>query len=830
VLVIIAAVGAGIGAGLHGGAQPEPKAAPAAAAPQPRVDAEGVPLPPGALARFGSSRMRHADAIYSLAFSPDGRAILSAAGDGTRIWDTTTGKVIHQFADDGGWGRAMCYSADGREVLTVCGDKPASLVRRNAATGMETLRVELRDDDRFGNAFAPDGRRLAVSWRDKTIRLYDTSSGKETQNIPYVGSTARMAFSPDGHQLAVVESRDVITLHDTSTGRKLGELQRDGANYSIVTFAPDGRTLAALTAADRGLATEIDLWDAPARKHLRRITGPDVHSAIHIAFSPDGKLLAQTSQNPDVVLWDVVTGQEVRRMRTYPSVTVAAFSPDGRTLAAASAGGAITLWDVATGKLLQPSADPIIGVFDLRFTDGGRQLVGTSERLRAWEIATGRAVDRFAPLTSRTTFRLPVLSADQRLIAERATPRDDGPSIRLWDAQTGRLVRSIEGIKSYWPATAFTPDSRRLIAGGVENVIQVFDVADGKELGRMTGHARVSRLAVTPDGRRLASASSDASARGDYAVRLWDLQTYKELRRFVPRRGSVFDMSFSPDGRRLATAGGEPGRLNNRGEVQVWDVESGREIRALEGHAERVSRVQFSPDGRIVVTGSLDRTIRLWELATGAERERITGHRGTIYSVTFSPHGRLLAASSPDAPVYLWDVYARSEAHPPPTPADVDRLWTDLAAADAQTAFRAIRRLVNAPDAAVALLRERLLPVPAADAGRVKELIAKLDASKFADRHAAAKELIAVADPAAEQLRTALAETKSAEVRQSLQAILDRLEAGTPEILRALRAVEILEQIGIPAACEHLKALAGGAAGATLTHAATDALGRLEQR
>jgi hypothetical protein len=313
-------------------------------------------------------------------------------------------------------------------------------------------------------------------------------------------------------------------------------------------------------------------------------------------------------------------------------------------------------------------------------------------------------------------------------------------------------------------------------------------------------------------------------------VRLWDLTTCKEARQLKCRLRSVNTAAFSPDGWRLVTICGGRNRPGDRSEVQLWDVALGRELRSFAGHAGWATVVAFAPDGRTFATGGYEVPMRLWEVTSGGERQLFTGHAGTIDSVAVSPDGRTLAASSSDAPIYLWDIYGRPDPMQPPTADDLNQCWTDLTAADAAIAFRSIRRLIAAQDAAIALLRDRLKLIPPPDAERVKQLIEKLDNQKYAERQAAAKEMDAVADRAAEQLRSAWGATKSAEVRQALQATLDRLDAATPETLRALRSVEVLEQIGTQAAREHLKALAGGARGATLTRAAAEALKRLDPR
>jgi RNA polymerase sigma factor (sigma-70 family) len=829
--VVLTALGIGTGFAMMPSGQPGPKANPPApmavgpGVPRPPVDAEGVPLPPGVVARLGSTRFRHAGSVYRVEFAPDGKSLMTTAPGGTRLWDAGTGRLVRHLLEAGLFGRWPCFSPDGRELRIIVDGKPGSFVRRDVATGRELLRVRLADERPYVTAATLDGRRFAVGWMDKSVRIYSATDGREAFRFTVEGAGVRsLDFSPDGRRLAVADFRNVISFFDASTGRPTGELKRDGVTYTFVTHSPDGRSLAAL-AIENGQPIEsvIDLFDVPAGRHLRRISGWDMLSARHLVFSPDCSLLAVASQRPDVVLWDPATGREVRRLRTYPSVLATAFSPDGKTLAAASGAGTISLWDVASGKLCPASADPIIGLYQLRFTDGGRLLIGTSERRITWDVASGREVARSAEKASG--YGLPVLSPDGRLVAALTDPRDANQELILSDAATGEQIRTIPGRFNLRPYPTFTPDGRRIIVGDTEYAIRIFDVATGQPSATLMGHgSRIDWLAVSPDSRSLASPSRD----GDSIVRLWDLTTCKETRQFKCRLGSVNAAAFSPDGRRLVTICGERNRPGDRSEVQLWDMASGREQRSFAGHAGWATVLAFAPDGRTFITGGYGVPLRLWEVTSGGERYLFTGHSGTIDSVAVSPDGSTLAASSSDAPIYLWDIYGRSDPQQPPTADELNQCWTDLAATDAAVAFRSIRRLIAAPDAALALLRDKLKTLSPTDAERVKQLIANLDSPKFADRQAAAKELDAVADRTADQLRATLTATKSAEARQALQTILDHLDAATPEVLRVLRSVEVLEQFGTKAARDQLKTLAGGAAGAILTKAAADAVKRME--
>ena len=431
--IALAAVGVGTGAALLPAGQPRPQAAPPASPPvahapgspaAPRVDAEGVPLPPGVLTRFGSSRMRHAGQVFRIEFAPSGKSLVSASWEGIRIWDPATGKLIRFIpAVEKSWLLGLQSSAAGQDLLTFWRSEPSCLRVLDAKTGRETRRVDLGKGNVQSATISPSGRLVAVSWLDeKTVGVLDTATGKEKFRLAATGHVGRgIAFTADDRTMAVAELGGSLRLYDTATGTMTVELKADGPQGLFITFSPDGRTLVTLTVPITGLATEINLWDVATGKQVRRISGPDVESTNHIAFSPDGKFLAGSNRNTDVILWEAATGREVRRFRCWPVSRATAFSPDGRTLAVAHNEGTITLWDVATGRLLPASADPIVGVSQLRFSANGRQIIGWAGRFIAWDAATGKEVRRYAAPPGQRGQCL--LLPDGRLIAS-LRPKD----------------------------------------------------------------------------------------------------------------------------------------------------------------------------------------------------------------------------------------------------------------------------------------------------------------------------------------------------------------------------------------------------------------------
>ncbi|MFO0851902.1 MAG: WD40 repeat domain-containing protein [Gemmataceae bacterium] len=671
-------------------------------------------LPPHVRRVFGQARLRHADRVNALAYSPDGSLLASASRDGTvKLWDLGNGRerlTYRGHADtpaevDGERTNvlrvaAVAFAPDGRAVASAGGP---DVHLWEPTTGKRIKTLSGHAGPVKGLAFGSSPNTLVSVGDDRRVVVWDVDKGKPTHTFPDQPTRVEaVAVGAGGKLVATVNAGGELTVYpltDPTKGPLTVVPTNDGRQAGFgVAFAADGGILAGGGDRLARLFAGPDLaGNSPGSGAVVRTFADHTDAVTGVAATADGKLFLTGGKDAAVRVWEVAGGKPGRVFQGHAGpVTAVAVRADGSQAASASEDGTIRVWPLAPTDDHRQFADAAGPVWAVAASPDGKQFAaaGADKLVRVYDAASGK-------LTATLTGHAAAVPAVAFLPGGRLASASGDKTVKVW---AGGKATDLTGHTAAVLAVAADPAGKLLVSGSLDKTVRGWDPASGKELWKWAGRSAACAVAVRADGKRVAVGTADgfltilslddgkptpvgavaahaagcaaaayhpdgaklATGGGDGAVRVWAVPDaggpapVARLDPPAPAKTSgppapppaVSGVAYSPDGKRVAVVGAD--RL-----VRLWEP-TGGEVRSLRGPTDWATAVAFAPDGRTVYAAGADTVVRAFGLGTASVGGPV-GHGRPVRAVAVSRDGQLLATAADDRTVKVWELATGKE-------------------------------------------------------------------------------------------------------------------------------------------------------------------------
>jgi len=570
--------------------------------------------------------------VWSVAYDPNGEYI--AIGDKAgvlNIYDIKNRELMYskQFDDTVS---GLDFSPDGTRLGVVSWDGTAKVF--GVESGDELFSLAGHDGySIYDIDFSPDGNLIATGGGDWYVKIWNANNGSIRVTLPsHTDSVNSVAFSTDSTRLVSGSDDDTVILWDLENNSLLNKFRPDGFDtaggyVNSVAFNPwDDRIIAG------GYQTVV-IWDADDYSEIHRLRGnqADVYS---VAFAPDG--LSMLTASSGVKIWDWYYGTERFNLSSHRGeVTSAAYSSDGQYILTGSWDTTTKLWSANLKLETLRLTQHIDQNTDANYSSDGKWIItaDSSGYVFVHDAQTGDVVYDYD------------VADDEQINAVSFNPQnseqfvtgDDIGQLQVWQLGQTDPVWSVSAYDGWVESAIFSPDGSMILTAGGKEAVRLWDAQSGDLVRELNDPDEnyVYKARFSPDGKRIITAT-----RGNIA-QIWDAQTGEWILDLVGHTDYVLTAIFSQDGKYAYTAG-----YDNT--IRKWDSETGEELLIMTGHTGRVRDLDISPDDSLLASGSADTTVRVWDVETGKEIFNYQGNNEYSRSVAFSPDGKRVLTASYD--------------------------------------------------------------------------------------------------------------------------------------------------------------------------------------
>jgi WD40 repeat protein len=561
-------------------------------------------------------------------------------------------------------------------------------------------------------AISPDSSYAATGSRDKSIKLWELSSGREIKSIlGHTGSVISIDFSSDGKYLISGSSDKSARIWDVKNGNEILLVQPDNERVTDVAFDPKGKFFVTV-----GFGGKANVWEFPSKKKMAEFTADGYAGSgglIHLAISANGLWLAIGDDNSVATVYKTSSWQKAFTFNfsEYSSCggcyTDVEFSPDSRYLIKATNRGEVARYDLTNGEVVIRYRKKVDNLISVKLSRDGKQLlVATEKDFTIYNTERGDSLQTINSNNMEAKINEAIFSGD----GKKVLTATDNNRVQIWDIAKHKKVAELTGFvnqvdkggiaydpNSYWDANIakyirfkngllLSRDNKTLLKGKFGVKAKQWNISSGKTEMEYVGHQKaVLCYQYSRDGKKLVTGGADGR------VIIWDAKSGDSIRVLKSYREPVFDVNFSSDDSKIVSTSWEgamkihdtvtgdqlyyfdtpTGSVYNaifsRNDLylvtaslpdglQLRELDTQKIVREFVGHAETVSSIRLTEDGKKLMSASWDGTVRIWDIATGLAERKFSEHKGSVYAAIFNSSEKAVFSAGADRIIRLWDV------------------------------------------------------------------------------------------------------------------------------------------------------------------------------